>query len=186
MIPVEAIPRRVEIRENQRMSTHLRAAATCIGGLILVLVPSSCGLFKSAPVPDPVPVNEPILLADRLYADQQAEIDSTMIVITDQRTLTNWWDRATEFADPKPELREIDFGTHVVAFVAAGRSRSGAQIRVDSLRSEVVRGREIWSLVVRFIPDCDRFPGTAFPIEFVRVRRVSADIGFVYHRQECP
>ena len=114
------------------------------------------------------------------------------IVISDPETLRLWWSRATaDTPEPKPPLPTIDFQANSVLLVAAGRSNAGDRIRVDSIGFDIRPapggGRdEVWFAIVRTIPDCNPFPGTAFPLEFVRVPKVTGRFDFVDRVVACP
>jgi hypothetical protein len=81
-------------------------------------------------------------------------------------------------------MPSVDFASNSVLLVASGRSNAGDRIRVDSLGFEIRPtpggGRdEVWFAVVRTMPDCNPFPGTAYPLEFVRVPSVTGSFEFV-------
>jgi hypothetical protein len=136
---------------------------------------------------------EAVQEADRLYRDDRTEVDSARVVINDPETLRLWWLRATaDTPEPKPEMPSVDFQNHSVLMVAAGRRNAGDRIRVDSIGFEIRPqpgggGRdEVWFAIVRTIPDCNPFPGTSYPLEFVRVPKVGADMEFVDRVVSCP
>lgn len=158
--------------------------------LLATLVAPACG---GSPQPiTPSRRVEAIQDTDRLYRDDRTQTDSVRLVISDAQTLRLWWSRATaDTPDPKPPIPTIDFEGHSVLLVAAGRSNAGDRIRVDSIgfdiRPSPGGGRdEVWFAVVRTIPDCNPFPGTAYPLEFVRVPKVTGRFEFVDRVVACP
>ena len=76
--------------------------------------------------------------ADRLYADDAARVDSMRQVITDPRSFTQLWDQATAGQDRPPSPPSIDFASHMVLMVSAGRRNSGDRMRVDSVGFRLV------------------------------------------------
>jgi hypothetical protein len=160
---------------------------------LLTLAASACGGGGAGPQPiTPSRRVEAIQDSDRLYRDDRTPTDSVRLVISDPETLRLWWNRATsETPDPKPPLPTVDFQSHSVLLVAAGRSNAGDRIRVDSIGFEIRPtpggGRdEVWFAIVRTLPDCNPFPGTAYPIEFVQVPKVTARFEFVDRVVACP
>lgn len=159
--------------------------------VLLTLVAPSCGGGPPPPVAPSRRV-EAIQDTDRLYRDDRTEVDSVRVVISDPETLRLWWSRATaETPEPKPAMPSVDFATRSVLLVTAGRSNAGDRIRVDSIGFEIRPtpggGRdEVWFAVVRTIPDCNPFPGTAYPLEFVRVPKVTGTFEFVDRVVACP
>jgi hypothetical protein len=160
--------------------------------IVLLALPSAaCGGGAPPPVA-PSRRAEAIQDADRLYRDDRTEVDSARVVINDPETLRLWWLRATaETPEPKPEIPSVDFQSHSVLLVAAGRRNAGDRIRVDSvgfeIRPQSGGGRdEVWFAIVRTVPDCNPFPGTAYPVEFVRIPKVGADLEFVDRLVTCP
>jgi hypothetical protein len=88
-------------------------------------------------------------------------------------------------------MPSVDFASHSVLLVTAGRSNAGDRIRVDSIGFEIRPrpggGRdEVWFAVVRTMPDCNPFPGTAYPLELVRVPKVTGSFEFVDRVVACP
>jgi hypothetical protein len=162
---------------------------------ITVLALSSAACGGGDPPPPPVAPGrraEAVQETDRLYRDDRTEIDSVRVVIADPETLRLWWLRATaQTPDPKPALPAVDFDRHTVLLVAAGRRNAGDRIRVDSvgfeIRPEPGGGRsEVWFAVVRTIPDCNPFPGIAYPVEVVRIPKVDSRLEFVDRLVTCP
>jgi hypothetical protein len=130
--------------------------------------------------------------ADRLFRDDRTTMDSLRLVISDAATLGLWWQRATAQApEPKPPLPSVDFARDMVLLVSAGRRNLGDRILVDSVGFEVRpepggRSSEVWFAVVRTTPDCSPFPGSAYPLEFVRIAKVPGTIEFVERVAACP
>jgi hypothetical protein len=151
---------------------------------------SACGGGASTPVAPSRRV-EAVQDADRLFSDDRTETDSVRVVINDLETLKLWWQRATaETPAPKPEMPTVDFTQHTVLMVAAGRRNAGDRIRVDSVGFEIRPKpggghQEVWFAIVRTIPDCSPFPGTAYPLEFVRIPKVEAQLEFVDRVVSC-
>ncbi len=159
---------------------------------LLLWPPRAAAAGKAPPPITPSRRVEAVQETDRLYRDDRTETDSVRVVISDPETLRLWWTRATaQTPDPKPPIPSIDFQTHSVLLVASGRSNAGDAIRVDSvgfdIRPSSGGGREeVWFAVVRTIPDCNPFPGTAYPLEFVQVPKVTGSFEFVDRRVACP
>lgn len=161
--------------------------------VLLTLGAPACG--GGSPPPQPITPSrrvEAIQDTDRLYRDDRTQTDSVRVVISDPETLRLWWSRATaDTPEPKPALPTIDFQTNSVLLVAAGRSNAGDRIRVDSIGFDIRPAPgggsdEVWFAIVRTIPDCNPFPGTAFPLEFVRVPKVTGRFDFVDRVVACP
>lgn len=159
--------------------------------VLLALSSAACGGGAPPPVA-PSRRAEAVQDADRLYRDDRTEMDSVRVVINDPETLRLWWLRATsQTPEPKPEMPAVDFDRHSVLLVSAGRRNAGDRIRVDSVGFEVRPqpggGRdEVWFAIVRTIPDCNPFPGTAYPLEFVRIPKVGSQLEFVDRVVACP
>ncbi len=159
--------------------------------VVLTLSSPACGGGAPPPVAPSRRV-EAIQDADRLYRDDRTEVDSVRVVISDPETLRLWWSRATaQTPEPKPAMPSVDFASHSVLLVTAGRSNAGDRIRVDSIGFEIRPtpggGRdEVWFAIVRTMPDCNPFPGTAYPLEFVRVPKVTGSFEFVDRVVACP
>jgi hypothetical protein len=119
-------------------------------------------------------------------------MDSLRVEISTTETLRLWWDRATaETPDPKPPMPTVDFTTHMVLLVSAGRSNPGDRIRVDSVgvidRRLLAGGvGEVWFAVVRTVPDCNPIPGVSYPIELVRVPKAEGRIEWWERVATCP
>ena len=163
----------------------------CLPLVLLALSSTACGHGAPPPV-TPSRRVEAIQDSDRLYRDDRTETDSVRVVISDPETLRLWWTRATaQTPDPKPAIPTVDFASHSVLLVAAGRSNAGDRVRVDSLGFEIRptpggKREEVWFAIVRTIPDCNPFPGTVYPIEFVRVPKVTGTFEFVDRVVACP
>lgn len=154
---------------------------------------AACG--GSAP-PSPTPVvssrrAQPVSPSDRLYRDDRSEIDLQRLVITNVDDLRLWWSRATAAAgDPKPPMPSVDFQTHMVLLVAAGRSDAGDQIQVDSVGFEIqpndAGGTSTVSFaVVTTLEDCNPFPGVTYPLEIVRMPRANPAIDWIENAPGC-
>jgi hypothetical protein len=170
------------------MASMRRSAA-----ILLTLPLAACGRH-SAPPPPVAPGRraEAVQDADRLYRDDRTALDSVRVVISDPESLKLWWGRATaDTPEPRPTVPTVDFTKNNVLLVAAGRRNAGDRIRVDSvgfeIRPEPGGGRsEVWFAIVRTIPDCNPFPGTAYPVEVVRIPKVSSQLEFVDRVVACP
>lgn len=173
----------------------MRFALWALAGL---LVATACGRKKPAPVPAPAPAPAyapppapappaenmmPLDQDARIYYDDAAAAfpDSVRLTIRDAETWQNIWDRATAGQATAPPLPAVDFSRHMLLLVAAGRLRSGDQIRVDSVGTR--RGTTI--AVVRTTVECEHFPAVAYPFEIVRVKRSSGPVLFA-ERQGKP
>lgn len=159
---------------------------------VLAGVLGGCGLFGGDP-PMMTVVSERVWRvedADRLYADDAAPVDSMRQVVTDARSFTQVWDQATSGQDQPPSPPAIDFTTHMVLMVSAGRRNTGDQVRVDSIGFRLVPDRngdlqEVMYAVVRLTVSCSSFPGNSYPLELVRVQRADPAIDWLERRTEC-
>jgi hypothetical protein len=140
----------------------------------VVAVTVSC---KSAPVVNPALA--PVLSSDRLlYDDQTGYRDSVTMVVSDPATWGAVWRTANENQASVPPLPAVDFSTHLVLVVGAGRMRPGDQIRVDSLG---VRGN-VFVAVVRITEECQPFPADVYPLEIVKAPRTNREVLFDVRR----
>jgi hypothetical protein len=127
-----------------------------------------------------------------LFRDDRTVMDSLRLAISDNETLRLWWQRATaETPEPKPGMPTVDFTREMVLLVSAGRRNLGDRILVDSVGFEVRpepggRSSEGWFAIVRTTPDCSPFPGSAYPLEFVKIARVPTAIEFIERLVPCP
>lgn len=160
--------------------------------LIVSLTASSAACRGKAPAPvAPSRRAQAVQDADRLFSDDRTETDSARVVINDPGTFKLWWQRATaDTPAPKPAMPTIDFTLHTVLLVAAGRRNAGDRIRVDSVGFEIQPKpgggqQEVWFAIVRTIPDCSPFPGTAYPLEFVRIPKVGSQLEFIDRVVSC-
>jgi hypothetical protein len=132
---------------------------------------------QSAPVVTP-PL-APVLPTDRLlYDDQTGYRDSVTLVVRDPATWGTVWRQANENQASVPQIPAVDFSTHMVLLVGAGRMRPGDQIRVDSLG---VRGNAFVA-VVRVMEECQPFPADVYPLEIVKAPRDSREVLFDIRR----
>ncbi len=121
----------------------------------------------------------PVLPTDRLlYDDQTGFRDSVTMVVRDPATWGAVWRQANENQASVPQIPAVDFGTHMVLVVGAGRQRPGDQIRVDSLG---VRGNAFIA-VVRITEECQPFPADVYPLEIVKAPRDSREVLFDVRR----
>ncbi len=161
--------------------------------VVLAGVLTGCGLFGGdPPMMTVVPTERGwrVEEADRLYTDDAAPVDSMRQVITDPRSFVQLWDQATAGQDRPPSPPSIDFATHMVLMVSAGRRNAGDQMRVDSVGFRLVPDRngdpqEVMYAVVRLTVDCSPFPGSSYPLELVRVQLADPAIDWLERRTEC-
>lgn len=161
--------------------------------LVGFLAVEACG-GGSPPPPAPVVSSRraaPVSDADRLYRDDRAELEYQRVVITNVDELQLWWDRATSAGGAsRPPVPDVDFQSQMVLLVSSGPSNAGDQIRVDSIGFEIQPSPTGGSTTVSFavvstIPDCNPFPGTAYPMEMVRMPRANPAIDWIERRAEC-
>jgi hypothetical protein len=113
---------------------------------------------------------------DRIYYDDAtAFTDSVRLTIRDPEQWNQVWLRATKAQATPPALPAIDFGRHMLLLVSAGRLRPGDEIHVDSVGLK--SGSPV--AVVQTTVQCQPFPGTAYPLEIVRVQRSDSAVTFV-------
>jgi hypothetical protein len=176
---------------SRPMGLRIRHVHT-VGVLVSSWLALACG--GGGPEFPPPPVNRSFAVLDgnRLYRDDRSPMDSMRVAISDTETLRRLWEQATaETPPPKPPVPAIDFSTDMVLLVSAGRRNSGDRIRIDSVGSEFRaqpdgRSSEVWFAVVRTIPDCNPFPGFAYPLELVRIQRVQGTFDFKERVAACP
>jgi hypothetical protein len=140
----------------------------------VVAVTVSC---KSAPTV--TPALAPVLPSERLlYDDQTGYQDSVTMVVRDPATWGAVWRTANLNQASVPPMPAVEFSTHMVLVVGAGRMRPGDQIRVDSLG---VRGNAFVA-VVRIIEECQPFPADVYPLEIVKAPRNDNEVLFDVRR----
>lgn len=121
----------------------------------------------------------PVDADDRIYYDDAtAFTDSVRMTISDPETWGRIWLKATQAQATPPALPEIDFKRNMLLLVSAGRLKPGDEIHVDSVGLQ--HGRPV--AVISTTVDCRPFPGTAFPLEIVRIRRSDSTITFIERR----
>lgn len=134
---------------------------------------------KPAPPPKPVPPPDemhPVDADDRIYYDDAtAFTDSVRLTVRDPAAWNQVWLRATQAQATPPALPSIDFEKHMLLLVSAGRLGPGDEIHVDSVGLK--SGSPV--AVVRTTVQCQPFPGTAHPLEIVRVGRSDSTVTFV-------
>ena len=121
----------------------------------------------------------PVEPDDRIYYDDATGFrDSVRLTITDPETWRSTWLKATQAQATPPELPAIDFQRYMLLLVSAGSLKPGDEIHVDSVGLQ--SGRPV--AVVRTTVDCRPFPGTAYPLEIVRMRRSDSALTFLERR----
>jgi hypothetical protein len=134
---------------------------------------------KPAPPPKPVPPPDEMRAVegdDRVYYDDATAFrDSVRLTITDQDSWKSTWLRATQAQATAPALPEVDFQKYMLLLVSAGRLKPGDEIHVDSVGLQ--HGRPV--AVVRTTVDCKPFPGDAYPLEIVRMKRSDSTVTFI-------
>lgn len=160
--------------------------------VVLVGILAGCGGGAPAPRMTIVAIERgwPVEEADRLYTDDAAPVDSIRQVIMDSRSFTRFWDLATAAQERPPSPPSIDFASHMILVVSAGRRRSGDRMRVDSVGFRPAPDendplREVMFAVVRLTVDCSPFPGDSYPLEIIRVQRADPAIEWRERRTEC-
>jgi hypothetical protein len=117
---------------------------------------------------------------DRIYYDDAAVFtDSTRLLISDSTRWEEIWRQATQAQATTPALPEVDFNRYMLLLVGAGRLKPGDEIHVDSVGLK--GGRPV--AVVRTTVACGPFPGSAYPLEIVRLQRSDSMIAFVERRE---
>jgi hypothetical protein len=137
---------------------------------------------KPAPPPKPIPPADemkPVPADDRIYYDDATAFrDSVRLTINDQDSWKSTWLRATQAQATPPALPEIDFQRYMLLLVSAGRLKPGDEIHVDSVGLQ--HGRPV--AVVRTTVDCRPFPGDAYPLEIIRMKRTDSTVNFIERR----
>ena len=137
---------------------------------------------KPAPPPKPAPPADemrPVGTDDRVYYDDATAFrDSVRLIITEPDTWKSTWLRATQAQATAPALPDVDFRRYMLLLVSAGRLKPGDEIHVDSVGLQ--RGRPV--AVVRTTVDCHPFPGDAYPLEIVRMKRSDSTVSFLERR----
>jgi len=163
--------------DNEEMEVPMRTTLICIACAAVAVI-MSC---KSAP--SVTPALAPVLPSERLlYDDQTGYQDSVMMVVRDPATWGAVWRTANQNQASVPPMPAVDFETHMVLVVAAGRMRPGDQIRVDSLG---VRGNAFIA-VVRITEQCQPFPADVYPLEIVKAPRYNQEVLFDVRRIRGP
>lgn len=151
----------------------MRLTLTCLAFGAAALV-ASC---QRAPVV--TPALAPVLPSDRLlYDDQTGYQDSVTMVVRDPATWGAVWRQANQNQASIPPIPAVDFNTHMVLVVGAGRMTPGDHIRVDSLG---VRGNAFVA-VVRVTEECQPFPADVYPLEIVKAPRDTREVLFDIRR----
>ena len=159
--------------ENEEMGLPMRTTLICLA-CAAVAVTASC---KSAPTVNPALA--PVLPSERLlYDDQTGYQDSVTMVVRDPATWGAVWRTANENQASVPPMPAVDFDSHMVLVVGAGRMRPGDQIRVDSLG---LRGNA-FVVVVRITEECQPFPADVYPLEIVKAPRHNNEVLFDVRR----
>ena len=137
---------------------------------------------KPTPPPKPTPPADemrPVAADDRIYYDDATAFrDSVRLTITDPDTWKSTWLKATEGQATPPALPPIDFQRDMLLLVSAGRLNSGDEIHVDSVGLQ--HGRPV--AVIRTTVECRPFPGDAYPLEIVKLRRSDSALTFLERR----
>jgi hypothetical protein len=153
----------------------MRVVGRVVGGLLVAAVAAGC----RARQPEPLRL-APVPEVDRLYADDgEAITDSTRQVIADSAAWALAWARATRAQRSEPTRPGVNFESHAVVVVTAGRMRPGDQIRVDSVAR---RGRDV-AVLVRTITGCAALPGATYPLQIVRIPRAKRRVEFIERRE---
>ena len=171
------------------------ARSVALTGMLLIM---GCGGSGPEPATPPPPVVQSesrraaaVRPEDRLYQDDRVAVEHQRVVISTPSELNRWWDQVTaEARDQRPAVPAVDFSTHMVLLVAAGRSNAGDQIRVDSvgfaIQPDPSGGSNTVSFaVVTTVPDCNPFPGVSHPLEMVRMPRANPNIDWIERTVEC-
>ena len=144
--------------------------------------PAATRIRKPAPPPKPAPPADemrPVATDDRVYYDDATAFrDSIRLIIRDPDTWKTTWLRATQAQATSPELPQIDFQRDMLLLVSTGRLNSGDEIHVDSVGLQ--HGRPV--AVVRTTVECRPFPGDAYPLEIVKLRRSDSALTFLERR----
>lgn len=149
---------------------------------------TACG-GKSQPAA-PAPLG-PVPIEARVFYDNGGGVrDSGQIVIRDEATLRDVWQRATSTQSAPPPLPEVDFRRHMLLLVSGGRMSPDNEIHVDSVglrRERNVEGREQEVLAVSYTitEGCRKFNRDAYPVEIVRVRRYDGEVRFNGRRERA-
>jgi hypothetical protein len=163
--------------KNEEMGLPMRTTFICLACAV-VAVTGSCA---SAPVANPALA--PVLPSERLlYDDQTGYQDSVTMVVRDPATWGAVWRTANENQASVPPMPAVDFDSHMVLVVGAGRMRPGDQIRVDSLG---LRGNA-FVVVVRITEECQPFPADVYPLEIVKATRYNNEVLFDVRRIRGP
>ena len=141
-------------------------------------------VHKQAPPPKPTPPPDemrPVGADDRIYYDDVTAFrDSVRLTISDPDTWRSTWLRATQAQATPPALPEVDFQRYMLILVSAGSLKPGDEIHVDSVGLQ--GGRPV--AVVRTTVACQPFPGSAYPLEIIRMRRSDSTVTFIERRSK--
>ncbi len=121
----------------------------------------------------------------QLYYDDSGGIpDSVRLVVRDQRSWEDVWNRATSRRADPPPLPTVDFSEQMVLVAAAGQMATGDRIHIDSLgvRRQLTAdddSEDVLDVVVQTTTGCGRFAGETYPVEIVRVLRFDGPVAWV-------
>jgi hypothetical protein len=121
----------------------------------------------------------------QLYYDDSGGIpDSVRLVVRDQRSWEDVWNRATSRRADPPPLPTVDFSEQMVLVAAAGQMATGDRIHIDSLgvRRQLTAdddSEDVLDVVVQTTTGCGRFAGDTYPVEMVRVLRFDGPVAWV-------
>lgn len=174
--------------EVSLMKTQRVAVRTgLVYGALLCLPLTACGGGPDTPAPEALP---PIPAVDRLYRDAVSGMrDSMRLVIRDQTSLEDAWERATSEQLEMPAVPAVDFGREMVLVAAAGRMTTEDAIEVAAAgvqRRRTQQGDEADVLViqVRTLKGCGRVTADAFPVDIVKVTRFEGRVQWEEETQQ--
>jgi hypothetical protein len=170
------------------MKTQRVAVRTwLVYGALFCLPLTGCGGGPDTPAPEALP---PIPSLDRLYRDAVSGMrDSMRLVIRDQASLEDAWERATSEQLEMPAVPAVDFGREMVLVAAAGRMTTEDAIEVAAAgvqRRRTQEGDDVDVLVVqvRTLKGCGRVTADAFPVDIVKVTRFEGRVQWEEETQQ--
>jgi hypothetical protein len=133
----------------------------------------------------------PIAPSEVVYYDNGGGIrDPIRVVVRDEATLREIWERATSTQLAPPPVPSVDFEREMVLVIGAGRMTPVDQVQVDSVgvREEATAGggrQRVLEAIVRTTRGCQEFNSDAYPVVFVRVQRFEGTIRFTERRERA-
>lgn len=117
-----------------------------------------------------------------IYRDDSGGLrDSAQYVVRDEAAWVELWTQITETQLNPPERPAVDFETHMLLVLAAGRMRAGDQIHVDSVG---VRNN-VYIAFASIVDACEALDIEVYPLEIARVESTDRQVQFQMSRRRA-